>query len=224
MSHRLYHANEMVKIASPKCEGCGICCRGMGDTIHLDPFDIYQITKTTGKSFQEMMEHEIELRVDRALILPNLKMNERTESCCFLDQEGKCRIHEARPGFCRLYPLGREYTDDGLSYFILEDNGCRMTGKRAVRIRQYLGIEQYSQYEEFLIAWNRLIRGLQEYALTVLKQETGHVHMEDVVKVPALNRLNSLVIRTFFDMPYNTELDFYPQFQKRLLEIQNQLT
>ena len=33
----LYTANDMVKADCQDCKGCSACCRGMGDSIVLDP-------------------------------------------------------------------------------------------------------------------------------------------------------------------------------------------
>ncbi len=212
MAKRLYRAGDMAKIDTPKCAGCGICCRGMGDTIHLDPYDIFQITRSTGKSFREMLEHEIFLRIEDGLILPTIMMNEKTQSCSFLDAAGKCTIHAGRPGFCRLYPLGRQYEGDELRYFILEEDGCPQTGKKTVRIRKYLGIENYQAYEKFTINWHRFVKGMQEYALAQM-EEAG---TEDATAVPVLQQVNTFIIREFFDKAYDSEADFYVQFEERM--------
>ena len=39
--NRRYTSSDMAKIYCEKCNGCGDCCHGMTDTIHLDPYDIY---------------------------------------------------------------------------------------------------------------------------------------------------------------------------------------
>ncbi len=212
MAVKLYRANDMAKIATAKCEGCGMCCRGMGDSIHLDPYDIYQITKATGKSFREMLEHEIFLRIEDGLILPTIMMSEAANSCSFLDEAGKCTIHTSRPGFCRLYPLGRQYEEDGLRYFILGEEGCPETGKKTVRIRKYLGIENYPAYEKFTIAWHNFVKGMQEYALNVMEEE----QVNDPTALPVLQQVNTFLVREFFDKPYDPDKDFYVQFEERI--------
>ena len=40
----LYKANDMVKADCGGCEGCSQCCRGMGRSIILDPYDVYRLT------------------------------------------------------------------------------------------------------------------------------------------------------------------------------------
>ena len=38
-----YGANDMVKVGCDDCRGCSACCRGMGDSIVLDPMDLYRL-------------------------------------------------------------------------------------------------------------------------------------------------------------------------------------
>ena len=41
---RLYTSNDMVRAGCGGCAGCSSCCRTVGNTIILDPYDIYNIT------------------------------------------------------------------------------------------------------------------------------------------------------------------------------------
>ena len=86
---RLYTANDMVKADCHDCKGCSSCCRDMGDSILLDPMDIWRLGRCLGKTFDEMMDVYVELHVVDGMILPNLKMNEETESCSFLNEAGR---------------------------------------------------------------------------------------------------------------------------------------
>ena len=90
MSGRLYRAHDMARIASTECAGCGACCRGMGDTIVLDPYDVWQLAGGTGKTFEELMGAGIDLHVEEGVILPHLMMREDTKGCFFLGEDGKC--------------------------------------------------------------------------------------------------------------------------------------
>ena len=38
---RTYRENDMVKADTAGCEGCFKCCTGMGQSIILDPFDVW---------------------------------------------------------------------------------------------------------------------------------------------------------------------------------------
>ena len=69
----LYKANDMVKADCGGCNGCSRCCHGMGNSIILDPYDVYRMTTGMGKSMQELLAASVELNVVDGVILPNLK-------------------------------------------------------------------------------------------------------------------------------------------------------
>ena len=105
-----YGANDLVKVGCDDCRGCSACCHGMGDSIVLDPMDVYRLEKKLGKTMEEiLLAGNVALRVVDGVILPHLKMTEQSDRCSFLNEEGRCSIHDARPGFCRMFPLGRLY-------------------------------------------------------------------------------------------------------------------
>lgn len=89
---RRYGPQDMVRISSSACAGCGACCRGMGDTIVLDPYDVWQLTAGLGKSFEELLGAGIDLHVEEGVILPHLMMRSDTQSCAFLGSDGRCSI------------------------------------------------------------------------------------------------------------------------------------
>ena len=60
---KLYTGNDMVKADCRGCNGCSECCQGMGDSIILDPLDIFRITKYLEKSFEQLLEDYLELNV-----------------------------------------------------------------------------------------------------------------------------------------------------------------
>ena len=71
---KLYGLRDMVKADCGGCEGCSDCCRGMGTSIVLDPYDIYRLTRGLNRSFEQLLEEEkIELNLVEGIVLPNLK-------------------------------------------------------------------------------------------------------------------------------------------------------
>ena len=48
-----YGANDLVKVGCDDCRGCSACCHGMGDSIVLDPMDVYRLEKKLGKTMEE---------------------------------------------------------------------------------------------------------------------------------------------------------------------------
>ena len=98
---RLYGKNDMVRAGCGGCRGCSACCSGMGNSIILDPLDVFRLTLGLGLPFEALLEDKIELNVVDGVILPNLKMSAESETCAFLDKAGRCSIHALRPGICR---------------------------------------------------------------------------------------------------------------------------
>jgi len=64
MSTILFHANDMVKAGCNDCRGCFHCCQGMGDSIVLDPYDVWQLETNLHTAFAGLLREKVELRVD----------------------------------------------------------------------------------------------------------------------------------------------------------------
>ena len=71
---KLYTAGDLAKVGCQDCEGCCDCCCQMGDTIILDPLDVWQLMQGRGKSFEQLLDESVDLHVQDGVILPNLKM------------------------------------------------------------------------------------------------------------------------------------------------------
>ncbi len=198
---QLLGANDMAKLGCGDCDGCSACCRGMGRSILLDPYDIFRLQKITGQNFAGLMQEKIELGVEDGLILPALRMQPETDACGFLAADGRCSIHAGRPGLCRLFPLGRKYDEKGLHYFLLED-ACEIQNRTKVKIRKWLETPALSQYEGFLTVWHELRGNLQE--------QIGKRQSDTFAQ-----KSNVLFLELFYQKPYDTEEDFYIQFEKR---------
>lgn len=83
-----YGANDLVKVGCDDCRGCSACCNGMGDSIVLDPMDVYRLEKKLGKTMEEiLLAGNVALRVVDGVILPHLKMTEQSDQCSFLNEE-----------------------------------------------------------------------------------------------------------------------------------------
>lgn len=212
---RLYTSNDMVKMGCDDCSGCSDCCTGMGNSIILDPYDIYQLTKNLHRSFDELMSYGISeenategvigLDVVDGLILPHLNMTGTRECCSFLNEKGRCGIHSFRPGFCRLFPLGRIYENGTFRYFhqIYE---CRKTQRTKVKINKWLGIPSLKKYEQFVLDWHDL--------LDRVGTEVRESEEENVVKQTGLS-----LLYVFYRKPYDFERDFYEQFYEKLEQL-----
>lgn len=201
---RLYELNDMVKADCQDCAGCWDCCQGMGDSVVLDPYDVYRLCRGLGKTMQELLEKSLELGVVDGNILPHLRMMGEKEQCVFLDENGRCSIHGIRPGFCRLFPLGRYYEDGGFKY-ILQIHECKKTNRSKIKVRKWIDTPDLKQYEKFVADWHYFLLDVQE---VLYNSEDSQL----------IRNLNLYVVNRFYIQAYNEEEDFYAQFYARLKE------
>ena len=197
---KLYTANDMVKTDCHDCIGCSDCCRGMGNSIILDPMDIWRLTSNLDTDFNSLLERYVELGIVDGLILPNLKLAAEGEACSFLNEEGRCSIHTFRPGICRLFPLGRIYEETGFKYF-LQVYECPKKEKSKIKVKKWLGISDIKAYEKFVWDWHSFLNQCEE----ALPQ------LEDMQQ----KTLTLYLLKTFYQTGYPKEL-FYEEFYKRL--------
>lgn len=212
---KLYTSNDMVKIGCDDCKGCSDCCTGMGSSILLDPYDIYQLTKNLNRSFDELMgcnlsgdegtSGAIGLDVADGLILPHLNMTGAKECCAFLNEDGRCSIHEFRPGFCRLFPLGRIYENGTFRYFH-QIHECKKTHRTKVKVNKWLGIPDLKKYEQFVLDWHDFL-------------ETAGAEVRESSDENAVKKMGLSLLYVFYRKPYDFQRDFYEQFYEKLEQL-----
>lgn len=195
---KLYDLNDMVRVGCNDCEGCFSCCTGMGESIVLDPFDIWTLSRNLDRSFQELLENELELSNQDGLVLPSIKMAGSKEACSFLGENGRCSIHAFRPGICRLFPLGRNYEDDIMRYFILKD-ACPRPNKTKVKVEKWVALGDPKKHHEFLIKWHQITKQFR-IELQGYDEEEG-------------KKLTLVFLNLFYFKPY--EGDFFEEFYSR---------
>ena len=117
MNHTIYNHTDFAPIGCDACNGCSKCCTDMGESIVLDPYDMYMLTsnlKLAGgmPATYEILTSEygpLTLASQNGLILPCIKLvvdeaapEAAVGTCAFLDKNGRCSIHKIRTGLCRL--------------------------------------------------------------------------------------------------------------------------
>ena len=194
---KLYTSNDMVKADCYECQGCSACCRGMGKSIILDPIDLFHLKQATGKDFAGLLNQEIELNVVDGMILPNLKMDPKTDACPFLDENERCGIHAFRSGICRLFPLGRLYEEEGFRYFLLTKE-CKKENRGKA-------------YEQYISDWHQF--------LLTCEESIGELEKENI------QILTTYILRLFYQTPYEAEDDgsFYQEFYQRREQVRKTL-
>lgn len=209
---RLYRAKDMVKADCHGCRDCSKCCEGMGNSIILDPYDVYRLTAGLGRPLEDLLGSQVELNVVDGLVLPNLKMTGEKERCAFLNQEGRCSIHPFRPGICRMFPLGRYYENGSFRYF-LQVGECEKNHTK-IKVSKWIDTPNLRQYEEFVTTWHYLLNRVEELAAE---------NEADAFR----KKLSILVLKTFYLAPYEKTGEeeggeaclaggFYGQFAERL--------
>ena len=199
---KLYESSDMVKAG---CSGCGGCCKGMGQSIVLDPLDIQRMTYGTGLSFEMLLQDKIELGIVDGLILPNLKMRGSDERCGFLNSENRCEIHGFRPGICRLFPLGRFYENGDFKYF-LQIHECKKSPQVKVKIKKWLEEPELMKQEAFVKRWHYFLIYVQQVLDTV---------DDDALR----KKVSMLILQSFYLEPFSKDADFYELFEQRLTSV-----
>ncbi len=207
---RLYDVMDMAKLGCQDCAGCSACCKGMGNSIILDPMDVYRLEKGLQKSFEELLQDHLELNVVDGVILPNLKLVGEQEACTFLNEEGRCSIHENRPGICRLFPLGRVYEKDDYKYF-LQVKECQKQNRTKVKISKWIDTPDYSRYKAYILRWHSFLNKAEEI-------------MRDASDEDFSKQFCMLILQAFYGKSYNVTMDFYEQFYERMKVVEDALS
>jgi Fe-S-cluster containining protein len=202
---RLYGINDMVQADCQDCVGCSKCCHDMVDTIILSPLDIYNLCKRLGKNIKQLMEREVVLNVVNKLVLPNLKMTETGNCCGFLDSEGRCSVHEARPDLCRLFPLGRVYENGDFKYF-LQTGQCDHV-RTKIKVGKWIDTPEPVKNKQYILRWHDLLAKAEELLADSEDDEFNR-------------NLNMALLNTFYMNEYDVSRDFYAQFNERAEKIE----
>lgn len=196
---RLYGDHDMVKADCGGCKGCSDCCRGMGDSILLDPFDLYRMATGLKIRPEELIGEKVAFGVVDGYILPHLNMDRDGEQCAFLNEEGRCGIHPFRPGICRLFPLGRFY-ENGSYFYFLQIHECTRPHSK-VKVSKWIDTPDGVAYRKFVTEWHYFLNQVEEQLKQMDEQQR--------------NGLNVHLLKIFYLMPYDENRDFYEQFAER---------
>ena len=205
---KLYTAGDLAKVGCQDCEGCCDCCGQMGDTIILDPLDVWQLMQGRDKSFEQLLDESLDLHVQDGVILPNLKMAGEKEQCVYLNEKGRCSIHPFRPGICRLFPLGRYWQDDTHFQYILQKDECHKHNLTKIKVKKWLDTPDLEAYNTFLVTWHAFLKEIQA-AQQGLDEGQNRI-------------LTMYILKSFFALPYDGR-DFYVQFEERMKKARQDL-
>lgn len=205
---KLLTLHDMARIGCNDCRGCHACCENMGESVILTPYDLHMLSVHLKLSVDSLFKEWLTLSMEEGLLQPCMAMNGAGERCHALNDEGRCSIHAFRPGICRLFPLGRQYTENGIRYFVLE-GACPSAVKTKVKIDKWVERPEFKEHEAFLVKWH----GFKKRCLKVLSESADEAYHK---------QLFLYVLQLFFRKPY-TEGCFYEEFSERLAEAEDVL-
>jgi Fe-S-cluster containining protein len=137
--------------------GCSSNCCTNGPHIILNPYEIALICGAARISYEDLLDI---VETDRVNGFP-LVMLPRDPACHFWTEKG-CRIYEARPLACRLFPLGRVF-ENGHSFIVLPDRN-RCTGlvpTPARRLIDYLREQNTETQVNMADAWISFVTDIE---------------------------------------------------------------
>ena len=170
----------------------------------VEAYREYEKVKASIAEELELLEDKLELNLVEGVILPNMKTSGEQERCGFLNAEGRCSIHELRPGFCRIFPLGRLYENHSFQYF-LQVHECPKEPKSKVKVQKWIDTPDLKRNEKFIIDWHYF-----------LKEITARLREQDGEKYQKM--VDLYILKSFYQKPWKKDRDFYEQFDERLAE------
>jgi Fe-S-cluster containining protein len=141
--------------------GCSANCCTNGPHIILNPYEIALICRAAGMSYEDLLDL---VETDRVNGFP-LVMLPREPACPFWTDAG-CRVYEARPLACRLFPLGRVFEKGGSSFVLPDRNRCAgiVTGT-ARTLADYLAQQDTAAQVRMADAWIAFVTDMERLHL-----------------------------------------------------------
>ena len=172
---RLMSSSDMARVGCSGCAGCSECCRDRAGAIVLDRWDVRTLKGGLGKSFEELLDSRlIELTLVDGILLPALGRRETpsgVRECVFLNSEGRCGIHEYRPGICRMFPLARLYHEDGSFSYFLQEGECAHPSGVKIKISRWLEVGNIKAYEQEVRDYHDDLKALRSAVSGVASRE-----------------------------------------------------
>ncbi len=191
-----------------RCRLCGNCCRNVKDRLMLEPLDAYHLARflrDCGEAEQVedvygLYTHPDLLEDCYSIFLLNTA--EPDDACIFLE-DNRCRVYEARPKVCRIYPFSVNFGQRGKAfefYRCIDSHASHYSdGKVLVKDWMYQNFKREDR--EFLTAESAVLPDL------------GHQ-----LRALGPEKLERNLFQILYYRYYNYELDepFLPQYVKNM--------
>lgn len=190
------------------CTSCGQCCKNREDIL-LSPYDLYRIANFLNVEMGQVIQDYCVWYVGQTSKLPVVALNIKGD-CPFLENN-KCRIHEAKPTVCALYPLGRTGTENGIRYLV-QDVRCGKDEEEHT-VRSWLTGYGLDDSEEWFVEWHKTIVPLTGRMNAIVEKTS-----ERILNMVAQGLLVALYVN------YDRKRPFLPQFKENVNKIDKMLT
>lgn len=188
------------------------CCKAAAPII-LNPYEIALIRRASGMSYEDLLDI---VDTDRANGFP-LVMLPRDPVCHFWSDTG-CRIHDARPLACRLFPLGRVF-DSGTSHLVLpKQNHCEgLVPVPRHTVADYLASQNVDNLIRMADRWIEFVSALEQLTLpdAPVTSVAFHMLVYSPDTPPAKGQLETtLSLEDTFLLRLSTAQEQLPKFLK----------
>jgi Fe-S-cluster containining protein len=178
------------------CNGCGDCCRRL--RVALTHRDLERLTRAMQAPAASLVAwlapNEVDPNEERAsfVLLPGgprlMVLAQDSGACRLLDHEARCRVYEARPLDCRLYPFVFERDSEERATRLLpfDPAGCGDRREQAESLAELDRADaarwsELEEYQRLIAGWNRFARHRER-----LRQRTkGEAEFLTFIGVPA---------------------------------------
>lgn len=152
-----------------QCTQCGKCCRNREDVLLTGP-DIYRVSKELGMQPNEFIKKYCEIYIGDTSRVPICRLKPLgTDKHCPLLTSNQCRVHQAKPTVCALFPLARVWDKNGeAQYYVNAVHGH--TGGKRYKISEWLERCNLPVNDEAGKLWNELLMFCVSFMLENEKQ------------------------------------------------------
>ena len=194
------------------CVQCGKCCVHREDIL-LNPQDLFRMAKHLGQTPKDVVIHYCEVYTgpDSRMPLVRLLPEGEDHHCPFLVRS-KCRIHEAKPTVCAMYPIGRALRVDrgtgsgeppGIDY-LFDPPGCGDQSETHT-VREWLGSFHIPVDDPFFLEWQQGSMFLCE----------SFRELEQASEIATAVLVRPMVYQRLY-LDYSLQGEFLPQFRKNM--------
>lgn len=207
------------------CTECGKCCINREDIL-LTARDVYNMSKELSMKPEEMIRTYCEWYIGEDSRFPIVRIRPRGSiKRCPLLKDHKCSVHQAKPGVCAMFPIGRlvsfkkeDYKGGSIPVneiqYILQPIDCG-DDSETFTVREYLEMFGIPVDDPFFFAWQSALAEVSNFIRGLEKK----------VSVELMNTIWMAVFVALY-LSYDTERPFMPQFienKEKLLEFIHKL-